>query len=150
MELIVVSILSVLIAGSAFSVIRILNQQYNDYEKEQRVSAELDELFSWLQWDCYNSNKMVVQEGNLVFEYPQKTILYKIETSGIRRILSTSNKVLLKTSIKGKANTFFEKNKKEEGMIDYVQMDFLLFGKPTQFTLRKEYSAKELITTYAD
>jgi len=151
MELLVVAILSVLIAGSAFSVIRILNQQYNDYENDHRISAEIDELYSWMQWDCYSANRMKIQDGSLVFEYPAKDILYKIEKGGISRVLSPLNKILLKNSLQHSTIiTFLKKEEKEEGLVDYVQLNFLLFGKKTQLTLRKQYSAKELITIYAD
>lgn len=147
MELLVVAILSLLIAATAFTAISILNKQYRSYETDNRRSAAFNEIYSWLQWDCNNSTRMKIDNEHLVFEYADKTISYHFTQDSIKRWLVSENKLLLQNTIKHKnLYTSFRNEQKEMGLIDHFQIDLNLFDKPTQLILSKEYSAKELIS----
>ena len=151
MEVLIVAILSVLIAGAVFSVIQIFNQQYNDYQKDHETSASLDELFSWLQWDCYKAHQMKLQDGDLYFEYAQKTIHYQFEKNKITRSLTHLEKPLSEIFIvTNKVNGFLKKEEKGIGLVDEVKLSVQLFQKENSFTISKEYSAKELISINAN
>lgn len=149
-ELLVVAILSLLIASAAFSVIRIFNQQYSTYQADHDRSVELDELYSWLQWDCFNAEKMEIMEGGLIFKFFDKSISYQTKDQEIYRKIKSENVLLRKFKIKiEQINGFLEGKEIDEGMIDEVQIKLIFLEKEISFILRKEYSAKELISADA-
>lgn len=145
-ELLVVAILSLLVASATFSVIRIFNQQYNSYQKDHELAAELDELYTWLQWDCFNSKWMVYQDGRIYFEFDDKTIFYEFGKNEILRKKQSDDLLLRKFKITyNKIKGYLNEEETQREIIDEFQLNYMFLNKERILKVKKKYSAKELI-----
>lgn len=117
-ELLVVMIITAIIVGMAFSVLRLVQKQVDVIQKNFGKSSNLG-LFEqrlWQDFNEFNNVELIVKENNVRMESEMDTIVYKFKGDYVLRNTDT---IKLKLTIdKG----FLEGKQVKEGIIDAISL----------------------------
>lgn len=146
MELMVVSMLSVLTVVAAINVIEMFQQQFASYEEDTSIALQLSNLQVLLQEDFFNSNQIERFENSLAFSFPDHTVRYQIDSDFIVREINTSWSKR-DTSFLTVENMLTHFNQKEvlKGSVSALQISILHHDRPFLISVQKELDAKNLI-----
>lgn len=147
MELMVVSMLSVLIVVAAINVIGMFQQQFASYEKDTSMALQLSDLQVLLQEDFFKSNQIERLENNLTFDFPDHTVRYQMESDFIVREINTSwsKRDTMPIAVESML-TYFNQEEILEGSVSGLQISILHNERPFLITIEKELDAKILIS----
>ncbi len=88
MELMVVSLLSVLAVAAAFQAIEIIQNQLREYTMSSELTMDKNELNTLLKEDCFYARHIVRIEDSLFFAYDRYWVKYEIGEAFIVREMS--------------------------------------------------------------
>lgn len=118
-ELLVVMIITAIVVGLAFSVLRLVQRQIYLIQKNYDKSVELA-LFEQKLWQDFNEHPVVVfnsKANKLQLESEIDTVIYHFESENVLRDKDT---IKVKVNV---ANVLFEGKKVNEGDIDAIRLN---------------------------
>lgn len=118
-ELLVVMIITAIVVGIAFSVLRLVQRQIHLIQKNYDKSVELA-LFEQKLWQDFNEYPKVVfnsKENKLLLESEKDTVIYHFDSENVLR-----NKDTIKVKV-GVDNVFLEGKKVSEGNVDAIRLN---------------------------
>ena len=149
-ELMVVCILTTFVVIIAMQCIRLINTQYEIYEKNQELYRKLGDLNSLLRRDNLGAHRILRKDKDLTFEMDTIVIQYRLHKDFIIRkpleynIRPDTFRIGVKT-----INSFFKKEPVVNGLVDYMDLGVFFDEIELRISLQKQYSAAELMNTQA-
>ena len=149
-ELMVVCILTSFVVIIAMQCIRLINTQYEVYEKNQELYRELGDLNSLLRRDNLGAHRVLRNAKVLTFEMDTITIQYHLNKDFIIRkpLLANIRPDTFRIGV-NTINTLFKKEVTTRGLVDYIDLGLFFDEIELRITLQKQYSAAELMNTQA-
>lgn len=133
-ELLVVMIITAIVVGIAFSVLRLVQRQIRLIQKNYDKSVELA-FFEQKLWQDFNEYPKVVfnsKENKLLLESEKDTVIYHFDSENVLR-----NKDTIKVKV-GVDNVFLEGKKVSEGNVDAIRLNAKIeLPEYTIFVFRK-------------
>ncbi|MBC7410101.1 MAG: prepilin-type N-terminal cleavage/methylation domain-containing protein [Arcicella sp.] len=117
-EMLVVMIITAIVVGMAFSVLKLVQKQIHTIQKnfDKTSTLALFEQRLWLDFNEYNSIKLFQKQNNIRLESELDTIIYAFSDDFILRNTDT---IKLKLSI---TKGMFQSQQVKEGVIDAIQI----------------------------
>ncbi len=149
-ELMVVCILTTFVVIIAMQCIRLMNTQYENYEKNQASYRALGDLNSLLRRDNLGAHRVLRSAKVLTFEMDTITIQYHLNKDFIIRtpLLNTIRPDTFRMGVRT-INTLFQKESITRGLVDYIDLGLFFDEMELRISLQKQYSAAELMNTQA-
>ena len=149
-ELMVVCLLTTFVVLIAMQCIRLINTQYEVYEESQTHHRELGDLNYLLRKDNLGAHLVERKQEELIFVMDTMTIQYQLKNRFIIRepIRAKVKPDTFQIKIT-KINTFFKKEPVIFGLVDYVDLGLFFDDTELKISLKKQYSAAELMNIQA-
>ena len=146
-ELMVVMLLSLIVFGAALTTYQLLYKQFTHYEKISTMGLEMQLLHTFLQQDWNNSQSVNVKNRAVFFKKQPSNIIYHFENEYIVRFIDHAFQKTDTFFIQHQLPLFYFENKPQmEGLIDKMDIQWQLYGKPYETRYQKIYSAEDLMT----
>lgn len=145
-ELIVVMVLSGVIFSMALLVIEIVGQQARHQEEQHQEVLEVKQLEVLLQKDAYQAKGMWIEQGQVILDYEEYSILYQFEQEKINRSIlqeqvHTDTFYLPSLSLESS----WQGQPLELGRIDQIKLVTQFFEQPYTILIQKQYDNKTLL-----
>ena len=147
-EVMVVSLLTVVTVGLAMTAWHLMEQQYIQYGKETGDALQLGQLQMLLEKDFMQSKLVTKEDFGLRFSYPQFELRYEFREDRIVRKLAEegSREDVFRFGVTG-WEAYFRQVPIEAGTTDYLKLSTTMLEQPVSLAFSKTYSAQELINS---
>lgn len=145
-ELIVGAILAAIAVVAAFSVIQIINTQYEDHNKDGEYAIKLGQFSTSLKRDFEEASKVEANPDEIRLTFPNHKTSYIFTVGLIERIVwqqQEEYKQKFELDFVDMA-AYFQNTPKKYGFIDALTIQIRESQKMIILNLRKQYSSKDL------